>query len=71
MPDIDYTDNTYNFDKLKLLNSDLGYQIKEVSNKYIGTIAHIEINFNFVQSEKTEAYREWENTWIDWAKKKK
>ena len=29
-----------------------------------------EIAYNFVQSEKSEAYREWENSWIDWTKNK-
>ena len=28
------------------------------------------MNFNFIQSEKTEAYKEWENSWIKWSKKK-
>jgi len=29
-----------------------------------------EVNFNFIQSEKSEAYREWEQSWIDWLKGK-
>ena len=28
------------------------------------------INYNFVQSEKSEAVREWEQSWIDWLKEK-
>ena len=29
-----------------------------------------EIAYNFVQSEKSEAEKEWENSWTDWAKNK-
>ena len=28
------------------------------------------INYNFIQSEKSEAYRLWEQSWIDWLKEK-
>ncbi len=28
------------------------------------------INYNFIQSEKSEAVREWEQSWIDWLKNK-
>jgi len=42
------------------------YKKIEIRNQRIEN----EMNFNFVQSEKTEAYKEWESSWIDWAKKK-
>ena len=42
------------------------YRKIEVRNREIEN----EVNFNFIQSEKSEAYREWENSWIDWSKKK-
>ena len=42
------------------------YRKIEIRNEQIQN----EMNYKFVQSEKSEAYREWENTWIDWAKKK-
>jgi len=29
-----------------------------------------EIAYNFVQSEKSEAEKEWENSWLDWSKNK-
>jgi len=28
------------------------------------------INYNFIQSEKSEGVREWEQSWIDWLKEK-
>ena len=37
------------------------YRKIEIRNQQIQN----EMNFNFVQSEKTEAYKEWEHTWID------
>ena len=42
------------------------YRKIEVRNREIEN----EVNFNFIQSEKSEAYREWENSWIGWSKKK-
>ena len=42
------------------------YRKIEVRNREIEN----EVNFNFIQSEKSEAYREWENSWINWSKKK-
>ena len=42
------------------------YRKIEVRNREIEN----EINFNFIQSEKSEAYKEWENSWIDWVKSK-
>jgi len=42
------------------------YRKIEVRNREIEN----EVNFNFIQSEKSEAYREWEQSWIDWSKKK-
>tara|TARA_B100001778_G_scaffold138164_1_gene113578 strand:- start:6 stop:278 length:273 start_codon:yes stop_codon:yes gene_type:complete len=42
------------------------YRKIEIRNQRIDN----EMSFNFIQSEKTEAYREWENSWIDWSKKK-
>ena len=42
------------------------YRKIEVRNREIEN----EVNFNFIQSEKSEAYKEWENSWIDWSKKK-
>tara|TARA_B100001057_G_scaffold37885_1_gene34184 strand:- start:2 stop:289 length:288 start_codon:yes stop_codon:yes gene_type:complete len=42
------------------------YRKIEVRNREIEN----EINFNFIQSEKSEAYREWENSWTDWVKSK-
>ena len=42
------------------------YRKIEVRNREIEN----EVNFNFIQSEKSEAYREWENSWIDWVKSK-
>ena len=42
------------------------YKKIEIRNQRIQN----EMNYNFVQSEKTEAYREWENSWINWSKKK-
>ena len=42
------------------------YRKIEVRNREIEN----EVNFNFIQSEKSEAYREWEQSWIDWTKSK-
>ena len=42
------------------------YRKIEIRNQRIQN----EMNYNFVQSEKTEAYKEWENSWINWSKKK-
>jgi hypothetical protein len=42
------------------------YRKIEVRNREIEN----EVNFNFIQSEKSEAYREWEQSWIDWLKGK-
>ena len=42
------------------------YKKIEIRNREIEN----EMNFNFIQSEKSEAYREWENSWIDWVKSK-
>ena len=42
------------------------YRKIEVRNREIEN----EMNFNFIQSEKSEAYKEWENSWIDWVKSK-
>tara|TARA_R100001460_G_scaffold15714_2_gene34608 strand:- start:74 stop:361 length:288 start_codon:yes stop_codon:yes gene_type:complete len=42
------------------------YRKIEVRNREIEN----EVNFNFIQSEKSEAYKEWENSWIDWVKSK-
>ena len=42
------------------------YRKIEIRNEQIQN----EMNYNFVQSEKSEAYREWDNSWIDWSKKK-
>ena len=42
------------------------YRKIEIRNEQIQN----EMNYNFVQSEKTEAYKEWENSWIGWSKKK-
>jgi len=42
------------------------YRKIEVRNREIEN----EVNFNFTQSEKSEAYREWEQSWIDWTKSK-
>ena len=42
------------------------YKKIEIRNREIEN----EMNFNFIQSEKSEAYKEWENSWIDWVKSK-
>ena len=42
------------------------YRKIEVRNREIEN----EINFNFIQSEKSEAVREWEQSWVDWVKSK-
>ena len=42
------------------------YRKIEIRNQEIEN----ETNFNFIQSEKSEAYREWEQSWIDWLKGK-
>ena len=42
------------------------YRKIEVRNREIEN----EVNFNFIQSEKSEAYKEWENSWTDWTKSK-
>jgi len=42
------------------------YRKIEIRNQEIEN----EISYNFVQSEKSEAYKEWENSWINWSKKK-
>ena len=42
------------------------YRKIEVRNREIEN----EVNFNFIQSEKSEAYKEWESSWIDWVKSK-
>ena len=42
------------------------YRKIEVRNREIEN----EVNFNFIQSEKSEAVREWEQSWIDWLKEK-
>lgn len=42
------------------------YRKIEVRNREIEN----EVNFNFIQSEKSEAVREWEQSWVDWVKSK-
>ena len=42
------------------------YRKIEVRNREIEN----EVNFNFIQSEKSEGVREWEQSWIDWLKEK-
>ena len=42
------------------------YRKIEIRNEQIQN----EMNYKFVQSEKSEAYKEWENSWINWSKKK-
>tara|TARA_R100001082_G_scaffold96010_2_gene63415 strand:+ start:118 stop:426 length:309 start_codon:yes stop_codon:yes gene_type:complete len=42
------------------------YEKIEKRNKEIEN----ELNYNFIQSEKSEAYRLWEQSWIDWLKNK-
>ena len=42
------------------------YRKIEIRNQRIDN----EMSFDFIQSEKSEAVREWENSWIDWSKKK-
>lgn len=42
------------------------YKKIELRNREIDN----EFAYNFIQSEKSEAYKEWENSWVDWSKKK-
>ena len=42
------------------------YRKIEIRNQRIDN----EMSLNFIQSEKSEAYREWEQSWIDWLKNK-
>ena len=62
-----------------IVETSVGKNTIEILNDYQKEYRKIEkrneeiqntINYNFIQSEKSEAVREWEQSWIDWLKEK-
>jgi len=62
-----------------IVETSVGKNTIEILNDYQKEYRKIEkrneeiqntINYNFIQSEKSEGVREWEQSWIDWLKEK-
>ena len=62
-----------------IVETSVGKNTIEILNEYQKEYRKIEkrneeiqntINYNFIQSEKSEGVREWEQSWIDWLKEK-